>query len=345
MNPSWFSRKLSESPTASSAPSAQLFTKRVTYYSGSQVLIMFCDRRKRKLGNAMTENSNDSWERPLVCCPPSATSTIASTEKNEILETNTVSKRRRHGSKEGKELGSIMDHNFGSTIPREIDEMPFALDPDGPDTPDEFLRKLLSSFFDVEIEEKQTNYASASQGFFDKCCDDDMLSYSVLAPAARSNKVPEMLKLSKAGYSLICCNRFGESLLHIACRRGFHEMVKLILDQPEMSVRIVDDCGRTPLHDLCWNPSPQLEICKWILEKEPSLFLLRDKRNFSPFDYTRQEHWVVWKRFLLENKELFKKMKRDCYGFLKVARVVDTQLGDDASDDLEASSNEGRLSQ
>ena len=72
------------------------------------------------------------------------------------------------------------------------------------------------------------------------------------------------------------------------------------------------------------------------MEKEPSLFLLKDKRNFSPFDYTRQEHWGLWKRFLLENKELFKKMESDCYGFLKRARVVETRRTFDPSDDLES---------
>lgn len=303
------------------------------------MIIMFCAGKKRKLGYTMTHRSNDS---SLVCFSSSAASTITATENYDIVSNNTVlrhevSKRRRHGSKEESELSRITHNNFATTSQEEIDERFSGLDPDGPDTPDEFLRKLLSFFFNVEIEESQTIFTSASEGFFAKPLDDEMLSYSALAPATRANNVSELLHLSKDGYSLNCCNRFGESLLHIACRRAFVEIVRLILDQPGVSVRIVDDCGRTPLHDLCWNPSPQLEICKWILEREPSLFLLKDKRKFSPFDYTRQEHWGIWKRFLLENKELFKKMESDCYGFLKREPVVDIQRDQYPSNVLQSS--------
>lgn len=302
---------------------------------------MFCATKKRKLGNTMTNsNFNGNSEETQVNCSPSTPSTAT---KSDIVSSNAiprqeVNKRRRQGSKEDKELSKIIDNNFASEAQHQVDGRYSGLDPDGPDTPDSFLKKLLSSFFGVEIDEAKTNCTNAGNGFFEKPCDDDMSSYAVLAAATRANNHSELLNLSKDGYSLNCSNRFGETLLHISCRRGFVETAKLILDQPGVSIRIVDDCGRTPLHDLCWNPSPQLEICRWILEKEPSLFLLKDKRNFSPFDYTRQEHWSIWKRFLLENKDLFKKMESDCYGFLKSERVADSRQSDVPSDDNEPSS-------
>ena len=52
-----------------------------------------------------------------------------------------------------------------------------------------------------------------------------------------------------------CFNRFGESLLNIACRRGFEDIVAYLLEQESVSVRHCDDCGRTPLHDACWHPT------------------------------------------------------------------------------------------
>jgi len=105
-----------------------------------------------------------------------------------------------------------------------------------------------------------------------------------------------------------CSNRFGESLLHLACRRGFTEMTAFLLQQqdgPLLSARIRDDCGRTPFHDACWNATPQLDICKMLLEKDPTLLLLSDKRGHTPFQYARSEHWGIWRDFLFENRMLF----------------------------------------
>jgi ankyrin repeat protein len=90
-----------------------------------------------------------------------------------------------------------------------------------------------------------------------------------------------------------CFNRFGESLLHMDCRRGFEDTVEFLLDQPEVDVRICDDNGRTILHDACWNPLPQLKTCRRILQRDPTLLFISDNRGCSAFQYARRE-----KRFL-----------------------------------------------
>jgi Ankyrin repeats (3 copies) len=101
-----------------------------------------------------------------------------------------------------------------------------------------------------------------------------------------------------------CYNRFGEGLLNMTCRRGFTEMVEFLLSPPvQLPVRVRDDCGRTPLHDACWNPTPQLEICTWILQKDPSLFLVADKRGYTPFQYARKSDWPIWRQFLYQHWE------------------------------------------
>lgn len=147
--------------------------------------------------------------------------------------------------------------------------------------------------------------------FFDIISEDNMKYYPEVVVAARQNNASELRKLREAGNSLSTSNRFGESLLHIACRRGFVETVKVLLEDPSLAIRQSDDCGRTPLHDLCWNPTPQLEICQLLLEREPSLLFLKDKRQFTPFEYAREEHWKVWKNFILDNKSLLEKMEDD----------------------------------
>jgi len=118
------------------------------------------------------------------------------------------------------------------------------------------------------------------------------------------------------GHRMECCNRFGESLLHMACRRGFQDMSQFLLvdtDGPKLSVRIRDDCGRTPFHDACWCSVPNLDICKWLLERDPSLLLMSDKRGHTPFQYARQQHWGTWKQFLFENVDLLDALAEDQY--------------------------------
>lgn len=241
------------------------------------------------------------------------------TKSSEQVE---IGKRRRVGS-----LGnSAAEERSETSTQTGRDEMIYgdcviqgqALDPKGPESPDSFLRKLVSSQSGIKIDDSKLTCNTISPDFFDSISEEEMSSYTTaVATAVRGNNVEEIQRLQQdSGLSLNCCNRFGESLLHIACRRGFVDMAKLILDQPGVSVRLSDDCGRNPLHDLCWNPTPQLEICKWLLEREPILFFLRDKRNFTPLDYARQEHWQIWKTFFLENKDSFKALEGESYSFL-----------------------------
>jgi hypothetical protein len=79
-----------------------------------------------------------------------------------------------------------------------------------------------------------------------------------------------------------CFNRFGESLLHMDCRRGFEDTVEFLLDQPEVDVRICDDNGRTILHVgiRCLNLRPVDEYCNGT---QPcfSFRTIEDVRRFS----------------------------------------------------------------
>lgn len=283
-------------------------------------------------------------EQTLACSSPgpalpeSANLLSSGTTENRKGKTvNETSKRQRLGSngtsgfeEPGFQTRSDLNHCYIGTHPSDgisTNDKLQALDPNGPETPEKFLRNLILSQFGIVIDDSSISCDAVRRiSFFDVISEDDMSSYTVdVAAAARANDVEQMRKLQDAGVSLNCCNRFGESLLHIACRRGFVEMVRLILDHPGASVRLCDDCGRNPLHDLCWNPSPQLQICQWILEREPSLFFLRDKRGFTPFDYAREEHWHIWKRFVLENAHHFKKLESDCYSFLLKSDVDSIQ--------------------
>jgi hypothetical protein len=100
-------------------------------------------------------------------------------------------------------------------------------------------------------------------------------------------------------------SQFGESLLHLACRRGYTEMVTFLVETCQVPARVVDDFGRNPVHDACWNPMPQLQICRTLMNRDPMLFLQADKRGFTPFEYARPQHWSQWKKFLWEHRRCF----------------------------------------
>lgn len=63
--------------------------------------------------------------------------------------------------------------------------------------------------------------------------------------AVRSSDVDSLRELLSNGHSLQCCNRFGESLLHVACRRSNAKIVAFLLHEANVSPCIRDDYGRT----------------------------------------------------------------------------------------------------
>lgn len=173
----------------------------------------------------------------------------------------------------------------------------------------------------IQLVEAQCGYRPVSKqslslkNFFEERNDDKLAAYDKVIVAARDNDISKLRSLFGNGQSLDGCNRYGESLLHMACRRGFGEMTSFLLEEengPKLSVRICDDCGRTPFHDACWNTQPQLEICSLILKHEPTLLLLTDKRGATPFQYARQQHWGQWRQFLYDHREFFNVMKEEC---------------------------------
>jgi ankyrin repeat protein len=123
--------------------------------------------------------------------------------------------------------------------------------------------------------------------------------------AVRDNDLEKLKELYASGVTLESCNRFGESLLHIACRRGNTRMVKFLVEEVKVSVHIADDMNRIPLHDACWASVPNFEIVELLLREAPEHALCPDKRGHTPFDYTRQPAWKEWVRFLSEHGSLF----------------------------------------
>mmetsp|Transcript_6637 Transcript_6637/g.18902 ORF Transcript_6637/g.18902 Transcript_6637/m.18902 type:complete len:141 (+) Transcript_6637:1759-2181(+) len=117
--------------------------------------------------------------------------------------------------------------------------------------------------------------------------------------AVREGDVREVEKfLKEQGRSANTCNRFGESILHMAARNGHTDVVEVLLKHGA-SVWAVDDMNRTPLHDACWNPMSDLQIPRMLLSADPELIRARDQRGNTPLGYVNLDKEETWKCFLV----------------------------------------------
>uniref|UniRef100_A0A7S2IC66 Uncharacterized protein n=1 Tax=Helicotheca tamesis TaxID=374047 RepID=A0A7S2IC66_9STRA len=142
------------------------------------------------------------------------------------------------------------------------------------------------------------------KNFFIERTEEQMETYAQAAEAVRSKNFDALRKMHEEGLSLQCSNRFGESLIHMACRRGLTDVVAFLISDAGVSIRVRDDYGRTPLHDACWTCEPNLELMDLLIKECPDLLLIEDKRGHNPFDYVRKEHWGIWNRFLEQRMDL-----------------------------------------
>lgn len=138
--------------------------------------------------------------------------------------------------------------------------------------------------------------------FFRKPSQDEIDSYGFeVLNAVRKADITFLRKYHSDGNSLNICNRFGESLLHLACRKQLFTVVDFLLNEADVPAEVCDDFGRTPLHDSCWTTEPNFDVVDLILEKCPDLLLVKDKRGHTPLFYARREHWGKWLRHLGRN--------------------------------------------
>ena len=137
------------------------------------------------------------------------------------------------------------------------------------------------------------------QNFFIEHTAEQMDAYdNEVAQAIRTSDLEKLREMAIQGRPLQSSNRFGESLIHMACRKGATDVVRLLIKEAHVSVKVCDDYGRTPMHDACWACEPHLEMMELLLEECPILLFICDKRGFSPLQYVRREHWPVWRTFI-----------------------------------------------
>lgn len=123
-----------------------------------------------------------------------------------------------------------------------------------------------------------------------------------MVQAIRNDDYKVLRERLRLGQTLQCCNHHGESIVHLVCRRGSHDMVRFLMEEAEVSVRIRDDKGRTPLHDACWTENPNFPLVYALLESSPELLFVQDHRGHTPLSYAPKKCWGAWNGFLQKNR-------------------------------------------
>mmetsp|Transcript_27009 Transcript_27009/g.65550 ORF Transcript_27009/g.65550 Transcript_27009/m.65550 type:complete len:207 (+) Transcript_27009:179-799(+) len=144
--------------------------------------------------------------------------------------------------------------------------------------------------------------------------EDDVSSYDVkIVKVIRSKNVARLRELFLSGRSMNACNQFGESLVHMVCRRGDLGILKFMIEEAKVSFSIKDDFGRNPFHDACWTPKPNMEMMDMLIASaDTALLLSEDVRGNTPFDYARREHHTQWNEYLEKRKEAILKGLKNC---------------------------------
>ncbi|KAL7515559.1 hypothetical protein ACHAXN_012719 [Cyclotella atomus] len=147
-----------------------------------------------------------------------------------------------------------------------------------------------------------TTYASLACGYNNKPTQHQVSSYGIAFTDAIRSSNYQKVKQFLFSHHLHpnACNKFGESVVHAVCRRGNHSILALLLEAG-CSVQVCDDFGRTPLHDACWTSQPNFELISMLLDKDPWLLSLKDRRGTTPLGYVKYDsHCKLWMEYLKE---------------------------------------------
>jgi ankyrin repeat protein len=170
--------------------------------------------------------------------------------------------------------------------------------------PVEYLRSTFDEFgLKIESTSEKTYFLQPTSEMIE-AYDKEVLK------AVREKSLEKIKEFHKEGKVLQCCNRFGESLIHMACRNGLTDMVKFLVKEAKVSLYVRDDYGRTPLHDACWTVTPNFDLMDFLIAEAPELLALSDVRGHLPLAYVRKNHWSDWVDFLSRRKDLLRSCNR-----------------------------------
>lgn len=191
--------------------------------------------------------------------------------------------------------------------------------------PSDYWRSLLEEWNVPMLDSAEiSGYNNSSGGSFLETTSDRIEAYQniELLSAVRRRDLAKLKQIASQnaakGRTMDACNRFGESILHLACRKGSLDVVQLLVGEADdvgldCSLLVRDDYGRTVLHDACWTVSPPWELIKLILKKAPVLWRLTDVRGHLALQYAPKCVWTEWIAFLEGNESALRRIMVESY--------------------------------
>jgi Ankyrin repeats (3 copies) len=224
-----------------------------------------------------------------ACSSDSSTSSSCSSRDDELNDSE-------HSA------SPISSINTQREVPKHLAQMLRSKIVKKPSNPDEFLQALLS------LKGRPVQFQSAAslsaKGFFPKITEDFTRGYSMeLVAAVRNDDVATLRRIHEENptRSLLCGSKFGDSIIHLACRRNCVKVLEFLLCEMDLSPQLVCDYGRTPLHDALWNTKLNERILTLLLNKCPALLFVTDHRGSTPLSYTPRDQWTYICRFLAQH--------------------------------------------
>lgn len=173
--------------------------------------------------------------------------------------------------------------------------------------PEELLKEKLKS----AGHSFETHTFDSLTSFFLTLSEESIQAYDMeIVKAVRTEDVNKLRELKAAGKTMHCGNRFGESIIHMASRRGAASVVRFLLSEAMASPRLCCDFGRNPLHDACWSGDVNFDVIDQLLDVCPDLLYITDSRGFTPLAYVTKAHWKDWKVYL-EQKDVKSLLRRE----------------------------------
>ena len=119
--------------------------------------------------------------------------------------------------------------------------------------------------------------------------------------------------LNGCNQSFDACNINGEYLIHLACRRADLKTIKFLVLEAGVDVHVLDNVGRSILHDACWRPNFEPDIMSFLLQVvDPAFLSMKDIRGHTPLNYVRPVDMETWKEFLLKHRDLISGRLQSC---------------------------------
>ncbi|XP_030383954.1 ankyrin repeat domain-containing protein 39 [Scaptodrosophila lebanonensis] len=111
----------------------------------------------------------------------------------------------------------------------------------------------------------------------------DECDYTALHYAARNgNEQICQLLLTEGKADVNAVTKGGATALHRAAMMGHLDIVKLLAGN-KANLLLLDESGQSALHRAAMRG--QLEVCRYLLEQQPALKEIKDKKDKIPFEY------------------------------------------------------------